>query len=128
MNRYKEGITIYQFNNERPIYRQLVELISRDILLGIYPEGSKIPSVREFATLFRINPNTVVRALAELEQQGMIQTNRTNGKFVTADVGKKTELKKLLAQEQVDYYLNEMEQLGYNFEEALSWIKNRKEK
>lgn len=106
----------------------MVELISRDILLGIYPEGSKIPSVREFATLFRINPNTVVRALAELEQQGMIQTNRTNGKFVTADVGKKTELKKLLAQEQVDYYLNEMEQLGYNFEEALSWIKNRKEK
>jgi len=117
----------YQFNNDRPIYRQLVEMIGRDILSGVYPDGSKIPSVRDFASELKVNPNTVVRALNELEKEGLIQTNRTNGKFVTTDQNKKTQLKELLAKEQVDYYLNEMESLGYDFEQALSLLETRKE-
>ena len=75
----------YIFDNIRPIYIQIVELVKLDIISGRLNKGDKISSVRDFAMQFKVNPNTVQKALAELEKGGLIYTERTNGKFVTND-------------------------------------------
>ena len=71
------------FNNETPIYLQLFQRLALDIVNGKYKSGEKIPSVRELSNMFRVNPNTVQKALSELENVELIYTERTNGKFVT---------------------------------------------
>ena len=75
----------YIFENERPIYVQLVEKIRIEIVSGKLKLGQRIPSVRELAINARVNPNTMQKALVELENEGLIYTERTNGKFVTND-------------------------------------------
>ena len=71
------------FDNDRPIYIQLVEQLKEYIVSGTFKAGEKLPSVREFAMQIKVNPNTVQKALAEIENQKLIYTERTNGKFVT---------------------------------------------
>ena len=75
----------YNFNNEYPIYLQIVEIITSEITSGTLKPGEKLLSVREYAQKFRVNPNTVVKALSILEDDKLIYTERTNGKFVTND-------------------------------------------
>ena len=75
----------YIFDNERPIYIQLVEMIRIDIVSGKFEKGQRLPSVRELALMMKVNPNTMQKALAELEDEKLIYTERTNGKYVTED-------------------------------------------
>ena len=75
----------YIFDNERPIYIQLVEMIRIEIVSGKFKKGQKIPSVRELALIMKVNPNTMQKALVELENEQLIYTERTNGKYVTED-------------------------------------------
>ena len=75
----------FDFDNERPIYVQLVEQLRIGILTSQFGVGEKIPSVRDLAMLAKVNPNTMQKALIELEDQKLIYTERTNGKFVTND-------------------------------------------
>lgn len=112
----------YIFDNERPIYIQLVELIRIDIVSGKYEKGSKLPSVRELALTMKVNPNTMQKALVELENEKLIYTERTNGKYVTEDEKKLEKIKKQLAQEKVNNYLNSMKSIGINYEDALSYL------
>ena len=112
----------YIFDNERPIYIQLVELIRIDIVSGKYEKGSKLPSVRELALIMKVNPNTMQKALVELENEKLIYTERTNGKYVTEDEKKLEKTKKQLAQEKVNNYLNSMKSIGINYEDALSYL------
>lgn len=112
----------YIFDNERPIYIQLVELIRIDIVSGKYEKGSKLPSVRELALTMKVNPNTMQKALVELENEKLIYTERTNGKYVTEDEKKLEKTKKQLAQEKVNNYLNSMKSIGINYEDALSYL------
>lgn len=112
----------YIFDNERPIYIQLVELIRIDIVSGKYEKGSKLPSVRELALTMKVNPNTMQKALVELENEKLIYTERTNGKYVTEDEKKLEKIKKHLAQEKVNNYLNSMKSIGINYEDALSYL------
>lgn len=112
----------YIFDNERPIYIQLVELIRTDIVSGKYEKGSKLPSVRELALTMKVNPNTMQKALVELENEKLIYTERTNGKYVTEDEKKLEKIKKHLAQEKVNNYLNSMKSIGINYENALSYL------
>ena len=112
----------YIFDNERPIYIQLVELIRTDIVSGKYEKGSKLPSVRELALTMKVNPNTMQKALVELENEKLIYTERTNGKYVTEDEKKLEKIKKHLAQEKVNNYLNSMQSIGINYEDALSHL------
>ena len=112
----------YIFDNERPIYIQLVELIRTDIVSGKYEKGSKLPSVRELALTMKVNPNTMQKALVELENEKLIYTERTNGKYVTEDEKKLEKIKKQLAQEKVNNYLNSMKSIGINYENALSYL------
>ena len=73
------------FDNNIPIYIQVLEYIKIYIISGVFKCGEKLPSVREFATTFKVNPNTMQKALTELENMELIYTERTNGKYVTND-------------------------------------------
>ena len=73
----------YNFDSERPIYLQIIDFIKNQIINGTLKSGDKIPSVRELALTFKVNPNTIVKALYFLETEKLIYTDRTNGKFVT---------------------------------------------
>lgn len=112
----------YVFDNERPIYIQLVELIRIDIISGKYPKGQKLPSVRELALMMKVNPNTMQKALVELEDEKLIYTERTNGKYVTEDEILIEKIKKQLAQEKVDNYLNSMKNIGISYELAIKYL------
>lgn len=112
----------YVFDNERPIYIQLVEIIRVDIVSGKFIKGQRLPSVRELAILMKVNPNTMQKALVELENQKLIYTERTNGKFVTKDEKLIEKIKNELAQEKVDNYLKSMKSIGISFEMATKYL------
>ena len=76
---------ILEFDNNKPIYLQLVEDIKKSIIKGEYKPGDKLPSVREYALLMKVNPNTMNKALLELENIKLIYTERTTGKYITKD-------------------------------------------
>lgn len=112
----------YIFDNERPIYIQLVEIIRTKIVSGNLKKGEKLPSVRELALTMKVNPNTMQKALVELENEGLVYTERTNGKFVTEDEDLIEKVKKELAKEKVNTYLNSMKNIGISFEEAINYL------
>ena len=112
----------YIFDNERPIYIQLVEKIRLEIVSGKLKSGERLPSVRELALIARVNPNTMQKALAELETEGLVYTERTNGKFVTENKELIEKIKSKLAEEKVNNYLNDMQNIGIDYEEALKYL------
>ena len=112
----------YVFENERPIYIQLVEMIRIDIVSGKFQKGQKLPSVRELALMMKVNPNTMQKALMELEEEKLIYTERTNGKYVTEDEKLIEKIKKQLAQEKVNNYLNSMKNIGISYELAVKYL------
>ena len=116
----------FNFDNNIPIYLQLVEEIKKYIISGKLKVGERIPSVREFAIMFKVNPNTMQKALVELEEEKLIYTERTNGKFVTENPKTIEKLKKQYASNLVDNYYNNMINLGFTEEEAFIYLKERK--
>lgn len=112
----------YVFDNERPIYIQLVEMIRILIVSGKFKKGQRLPSVRELALMMKVNPNTMQKALAELENEKLIYTERTNGKYVTEDEKLIEKTKKILAQEKVNNYLSSMENIGISYEMAVKYL------
>lgn len=112
----------YTFDNERPIYVQLVEMIRIDIVSGKFKKGQRLPSVRELALTMKVNPNTMQKALSELEDEKLIYTERTNGKFVTEEESLIEETKKQLAQEKVTNYLNSMKNIGISYEQSVKYL------
>ena len=75
----------FTFDNNIPIYIQLLDYLKIYLISGVFKAGDKLPSVRDFATTFKVNPNTMQKALTELEDMNLIYTERTNGKYVTND-------------------------------------------
>jgi len=116
----------FNFNNDRPIYIQLLEQLQVFIISGKILPGDKLPSVRELATISASNPNTVQRALMELENLGLIYTERTNGKFVTTDKKLINKYKELFAKEKVNAYFKSMNELGFSKVEAMDYLKSEK--
>lgn len=112
----------FNFDNERPIYIQLVELIRIKIVSGEFQRGQKIPSVRELALAMKVNPNTMQKALVELEDEKLIYTERTNGKYVTEDEKLIEKVKNELAREKVENYINSMNSIGISFDEAVKYL------
>ena len=112
----------YIFDNERPIYIQLVEIIRVQIVSGKFQKGQKMPSVRELALTMKVNPNTMQKALVELENEKLIYTERTNGKYVTEDESLIEKVKKELAKEKVNNYLNSMNDIGISYDEAIKYL------
>ena len=112
----------WQFDKERPIYTQLLEQIRFLIISGQYPAGSKLPSVRDLAAESSVNPNTMQRALAELERSGLIYSQRTAGRFVTEDGELIKKMKESIGEETILTFFHEMEQLGYGTDEIIALI------
>ena len=89
----------------RPVYLQLIEQLELAIVVGEYPPGEKIPGVRDLAAQAQVNPNTMQRALAELEARGLLETQRTAGRTVTGDVEKIAQTRRALAQTLVHHFI-----------------------
>ena len=112
----------WSFDANRPIYAQLTERLRLRIASGEYPPGCKLPAVRELAADAGANPNTVQRAFAELEREGLIFTQRTSGRFVTEDPAMVNAARRTLAGAQVESYLSGMASLGYEAAEAAAMV------
>ena len=114
----------WELKNDRPIYLQLMEQLKHLIIAGVYPAGSKIPSVRELAAEAAVNPNTMQKALSELEREGLVFTNRTSGRFITEDEDMIQKMKMELAKEQLTVFLAQMEKLGFSKEEIMQLLES----
>ena len=117
----------WQFAADRPIYSQLVERLSVFIINGQFPAGSRLPSVRDLAAEAKVNPNTMQRALAELENIGLVYAERTSGRFVTEDTDLIQATKQRLAKQLVAQFFTEMENLGMDWRQALDMVAAEKE-
>ena len=117
----------WKLTGDRPIWLQLKEQITQRIILGEYPMGSRLPTVRELAAEAGVNPNTMQRALAYLEEQGLAESNRTAGRTVTADREKIQTVRMELAQTRIDEYLQGMRILGFSEAEARDLLVKEKE-
>ncbi|NLC67643.1 MAG: GntR family transcriptional regulator [Clostridiaceae bacterium] len=112
----------WEIRTDRPIYLQLIEQMELKICSGVYALGSKLPPVRDLAQEASVNPNTMQKALAKLEEDGLLYTNRTIGRFVTEDVNIVNQVKNKLAKEQVQDFLKKMRKLGFDNNEVLSML------
>lgn len=115
----------YIFDNIRPIYIQIIEYVKLDIISNRLKKGDKIPSVREYATQMKVNPNTVQKALTELERYGLIYTERTNGKYVTNDDILIEKIREELIDNKIDCLFNDLINLGINKKEIIEYLKRR---
>lgn len=112
----------WSFKEDRPIYTQLLEQIQARIVTGQYKLGERLPSVRELAAEAGVNPNTMQRALAELERIGLVYSQRTSGRMITDDAQKIGEMKMQLAQDVIEEFLQNMKKLGYEQKEIAQLI------
>jgi DNA-binding transcriptional regulator YhcF (GntR family) len=112
----------WDLKSDRAIYTQLIEQIELMIFSGIYPPGARLPSVRDMAQDAAVNPNTMQRALARLEEDGLIITHRTSGRSITEDGNMIKKAKTRLAQGQVAEFLEKMQKLGFDQKDVLAII------
>lgn len=113
---------LWQFSGDAPIYSQLIEQIKVGIVSGVFPPGERLPSVRDLATEAGVNPNTMQRALAELERDGLVYSQRTAGRFVTEDNTMINTAKRSLAERHVKTFLEAMLRLGFQRDEIIDLI------
>ncbi len=102
------------FDASRPIYAQLVERLKAKILAGSYPPGGHLDSVRDLAAAVGVNPNTMQRALAQLETEGLVRTERTAGRYVTEDTVLIERLRAATAEKIAAEFLEKMQGIGYS--------------
>lgn len=114
----------WNLDSDRPIYAQILERIQMQIVAGMYQPGTKIPSVRELAADAGVNPNTMQKALSELERSGLIITLRTSGRVVTEDLEMIKETRNQLAKEQIEDFMKRMEDLGFERKEIIDLLQN----
>ena len=117
----------WTFRNDLPIYAQLVEQIKLGIVSGAYVPGERLASVRELATDAGVNPNTMQRALQELEREGLVFSQRTSGRFVTEDVALIDRAKRAIAETRLREFLAAMEKLGYSQGGIIALLKEKEE-
>ncbi len=112
----------WNLNSDRPIYAQILERIQMQIVAGVYQPGGKIPSVRDLAADAGVNPNTMQKALSELERSGLVITLRTSGRVVTEDLDMIKETRNQLAREQVEEFVKRMKALGFEKEDIVALL------
>lgn len=116
-----------EFKDNIPIYVQIMEDIKMQIITKKLAIDDKVPSVRELALLYGVNPNTIQKALSELEREGLIRTERTSGKFISATAKQVEDIKETIAMVKTDEYIKDMYELGYKKNEIIKLIENREE-
>lgn len=116
----------FNFNDDTPIYTQLVEQIKIAIVTGEFERGGRLPAVRELASQAGVNPNTAQRAMAELEREGLVCAQRTSGRIVTEDQSLIELTKRALARRHVDKFLSAMAELGIGQDEVMTLLSQEK--
>lgn len=114
-----------KFDSNLPIYLQIMDEIKRLIVTDIYKPSDKIPSVRELAVEFGVNPNTVQRALSELEREGLLNSERTSGRFISEDSGLIDKLKLDVVFQKIDQFIEEVRLFGCSDQEIIDNIRER---
>ena len=112
----------WNFVNDRSIYLQLIDIIQNRIATGYYAPGSKLGSVRDLAQEAGVNPNTMQRALAAIEDSGLVHSQRTAGRFITEDMNLIQMARRRLANEKIGIFEEQMKQLGFSKEEILNLL------
>lgn len=115
---------LWELTNDRPLYLQLIEHIQLLILSGEYEPGQQFPSVRELAMIANVNPNTMQRALSELERNGLLINERTLGRKITGDASMIESMREELALSKLCRLKKEFTQLGMNGEESMDFIRS----
>ena len=114
----------FTFDNNIPIYIQLLDYMKIYLISGVFKCGEKLPSVREFSETFKVNPNTMQKALSELESMNLIYTERTNGKYVTNDKKVIEKLKNEYAMTLAKSYFQGMKKIGLGMAESIKYLES----
>ncbi len=117
----------FKIQSSRPIWQQLTEQLRQRIVTGVYPPGSRFPAVRELASEAGVNPNTMQRAMSQLETDELVITNRTLGRTVTDKTEVLEEMRKRMARERTEEYFGDMKALGYDRAEAAEMARRERE-
>jgi len=112
----------WDIDSQRPVYIQLIEQIQAAIVSEIFNPGDKLPSVRDLAAEAGVNPNTMQKALSELERMNLLYTNRTSGRYITSDTHLISSLKRDSITNEITDFLSRMKQLGYDPKEVIEKI------
>ena len=118
----------WQFRNDLPIYTQLIAQIQQRIVSGALLPGERLPSVRDLAAEAGVNPNTMQRAMMEMEREELVHSQRPDGRYVAEDGERIRRLRESLARDQVKDFLEGMFQLGFQLEEILTFVQTEGEK
>ena len=113
------------FLPDKPIYQQLIERITGDIIRGTVQPGEKLPSVREYAMEAGVNANTMQRVYKELEQMKITETKRGQGSFVTSDIERIHELRDEMKEQLVQSFIQNIEALGFSTSEMMDYLQKR---
>ena len=113
------------FSSNVPIYIQIMNDVKLKIVSGSWEAGQRLQSVRELAVEFSVNPNTMQRALSEMERDGLLYTERTSGRYVSQDQSKISKARDEMAEEYTEKYYNLMQKLGYKKEEIIYVVSNK---
>ncbi len=114
----------WEFKKDRPIYAQLIEQIELKIISGLWKPGERLPSVRDLAAQAAVNPNTMQRALSELERDGLLYTVRTSGRFITEDGDMIQKLKGSLAMVEMQEFFEKMSKLGFDHTQTITMLED----
>ena len=112
----------WSLSAERSVYLQLIDILKQKILSGEYKPGERLPSVRELAADAEVNPNTMQRALTELERIGFLYTQRTNGRLVSEDAARLSELRRDSLAARAREFLEDMKKSGLSAEESIELV------
>ena len=117
----------WQFRNDIPIYTQLIAQIQQQIVSGALLPGERLPSVRDLAAEAGVNPNTLPRAMMEMEREELVHSQRTAGRFVTEDAQRIRQLRESMARQRVKEFLEGMYLLGFQTEEIVAFVQKEGE-
>jgi GntR family transcriptional regulator len=115
---------MYEFNASKPIYLQLADRINRQIVSNELKAGEKLPSIRDMGIKYSINPNTIQRTYSEMEREGILETKRGQGTFVTEEQDRLAQLRENLKKEQILSFVQVMQEMGYSSHEIISGLQD----
>jgi GntR family transcriptional regulator len=121
------GSLTFYLDLSQPLYEQILQQMRSAIAKGEIALGEKIPSVREMAHALKVNPNTVSHAYQELERDGLTETRRGQGTFITTSQERVDRFRTELAQRIVEEFLEKMQGLGYSWDEIERWVQDKKQ-
>lgn len=111
-----------RFDENLPIYLQIMDYIKLKIIKKELAEGHKLPSVRDLSTELKVNPNTIQRTYQELEREGLVYSQRGMGTFVSEDKEALIKLKENTASSFLNKFIGDMKSLGYEIEDIIKKI------